>query len=132
MENGILNNLQLYRGKWFSDLVDENMLSNALLTKPHEVASVVSYVFGTKDQGSMLDFLTGGMGKTMVIDQREFRWSVMIDSDRAVTIRSASCNGSAPSDSTNKAGLGNSPILISVEDKWLTTRVEPRLVVILG
>lgn len=118
MENGILNNLQLYRGKWFSDLVDENMLSNALLTKPHEVASVVSYVFGTKDQGSMLDFLTGGMGKTMVIDQREFRWSVMIDSDRAVTIRAAKCNGAEPNDSSNKAGLGNSPIQIWVEDKW--------------
>jgi hypothetical protein len=122
MENGILNNLQLYRGKWFSDLVDENMLSNALLTKPHEVSSVISYVFGTQDGGysSALDFLTGGLGSTMVIDQREFRWSVMIDSDRAVTIRSAKWNGSAITDatSTNLNGSGNTPILISVEDKW--------------
>ena len=51
MENNILNSLQLYKGKWFSDLVDENMLTNALLTKPHEVAGVISLVFGTKDDG---------------------------------------------------------------------------------
>lgn len=122
MDNGILNNLQLYRGKWFSDLVDENMLSNALLVKPHEVSSVISYVFGTKDDGysSALDFLTGGLGKTMVIDQREFRWSVMIDSDRAVTIRSTKYNGNPITDPTQNAnaGLGNTPIMISMEDKW--------------
>lgn len=132
MENGILNDLQLYKGKWFSDLVDENKLSNALLIKPHEVSSVISYVFGTKDSGynSSLDFLTGGLGKTMVIDQREFRWSVMIDSDRAVTIRSAKWNGSAVTTGVT-AGLGNTPIMLSLEDKWLAL-AEPRLVVILG
>ena len=120
MENGILNNLQLYRGKWFSDLVDENMLSNALLTKPHEVSGIISYVFGTMDNGysSALDFLTGGLGKTMTIDQREYRWKVMIDSDRAVTIRGAKHNGSAITSATTNIGLGNTPIQLWVEDKW--------------
>ena len=119
MENGILNDLQLYRGKWFSDLIDENKLSNALLTKPHEVSSVISYVFGTKDDGysSALDFLTGGLGKTMIISQREYRWDVMIDSDRAVTIRDAKWNG-ASVNSSSTAGLGNTPIQLWVEDKW--------------
>lgn len=51
MDNGILNNLQLYKGKWFSDLVAEDMLSNAMLTKPYEVSTIVLYVFGTKDDG---------------------------------------------------------------------------------
>ena len=118
MENGILNNLQLNIGRRFSDLVDENMLSNALLVKPHEVSSVISYVFGAKDDGysSSLDFLTGGLGKTMTIDQREYRWSVMIDSDKAITIRSASWNGSEVVDGVT-AGLGNTPILLSLEEK---------------
>ncbi len=119
MENGILNGLQIYTGKWFSDLVDENMLSNSLLTKPHEISSIISYVFGQNDSeyGSSLDFLTGGLGKTMVIDNREFRWSVMIDSDRAVTIRNAKWNGAAVTDAT-EAGLGNTPIQLWLEDKW--------------
>lgn len=120
MENSILNGLELYRGKWFSDLVDENKLSNALLVKPHEVSSIISYVFGTMDNGysSTLDFLTGGLGKTMVIDQREYRWKVMVDSDRAVTIRAAKWNGSAVAADTAGVGAGNSPIQIWVEDKW--------------
>jgi hypothetical protein len=120
MENSILNGLELYRGKWFSDLVDENMLSNALLTKPHEVSSIISYVFGTMDNGysSTLDFFTGGLGKTMTIDQREYRWKVMIDSDRAVTIRGAKWNGSAVAANTTGVGGSNTPIQIWLEDKW--------------
>ena len=95
MDNGILNNLQIGRGKWFSDLVDENMISNAMLTRPYEVTRVISYVFGTKDDGysTSLDAITGGLGNVMTIDQRDYEWSVMIDSDRAVTIRSAKWNG---------------------------------------
>ena len=89
MDNGILNNLQIGRGKWFSDLVDENMISNAMLTRPYEVTRVISYVFGSKDDGysTSLDAITGGLGNVMTIDQRDYEWSVMIDSDRAVTIR---------------------------------------------
>lgn len=94
MNNGLLNNLQLYRGKRFSDLVDENMISNALLTKPHEVAGLLSLVFGTKDDGvsTAIDLITGGLGKTMIIENREYEWSVMIDADHAVNIRWAKAN----------------------------------------
>lgn len=135
MENNFLNNLQLYRGRWFSDLVDESMLSNALLTKPHEVASVVSYVFGTKDSssGSIIDFLTGGLGKTMYIDQRQYEWNVLIDTDRAVNIKSAKWNGvevTPANVDTITPGLGNTPIMLYLEDKWLV-QTEPCLVVIL-
>lgn len=124
MENNILNNLQLYKGKWFSDLVDENMLTNALLVEPHKISNVISYVFGTKDDGysTSLDFLTGGLGKTMVIDQREYEWSVMIDTDRAVNIRRAIFQGTeiAANNADNvSAGIGNQPIILHLEDKWL-------------
>lgn len=123
MENNFLNNLQLYRGKQFSDLVDENMLSNALLTRPHEVANVVSYVMGIKDNGygSTIDFLTGGLGKTMIIDQRNYEWNVLIDTDRAINIKSAKWNGTeitAANAATLTPGLGNTPILLGLEDKW--------------
>jgi hypothetical protein len=121
MENGILNGLQLYKGKWFSDLVDENMLSNALAIKPYEMSQVVSYIFGTKDDGysSSLDFITGGLGNKMVIDQREYEWTVMIESDRAVTIRRAEAAGSLIlGNSTETPGLNNAPIKLWLEDKW--------------
>lgn len=123
MDNGILNNLQIGRGKWFSDLVDENMISNAMLTRPYEVTRVISYVFGSKDDGysTSLDAITGGLGNVMSIDRRDYEWDVMIDTDRAVTIRSAKWNGQeiiATNADTVMAGLGNTPIMLSLEDKW--------------
>ena len=123
MNNTLLNNLQLYRGKRFSDLVDENMISNALLSRPHEVAGLLSLVFGTKDDGvsTAIDLITGGIGKTMVIDNREFEWHVMIDSDHAVNIRYAKWNGAeiTSSDIDNLTpGVNGTPIYLGLEEKW--------------
>ena len=128
MNNSLLNNLQLYRGRRFSDLVDENMISNALLTKPHEVSGLLSLVFGTKDDGvsTAIDLITGGLGKTMVIENREFEWSVMIDSEHAVNIRWAKANGSEINTSNYPnatAGANGQPIFLALEEKWLTSKV---------
>lgn len=113
MDNNILNNLQLYKGKRFSDLIDTAKISIASQQRPYEVATVLSYVFGTKDSGysTSLDMLTGGLGNVMTIDQPSFEWSVVIDQDRAVTIRDAKWNGAAISASST-AGLGNTPIML--------------------
>jgi len=126
MNNSLLNNLQLYRGRRFSDLVDENMISNALLTRPHEVSGLLSLVFGTKDDGvsTAIDLITGGLGKTMIIDNREFEWSVMIDSDHAVNIRWAKSNGSEITTNnynTVTPGANGAPIYIALEEKWFNT-----------
>ena len=123
MNNSLLNNLQLYRGRRFSDLVDENMISNALLTKPHEVSGLLSLVFGTKDDGvsTAIDLITGGLGKTMIIDNREFEWAVMIDSDHAVNIRWTKWNGNeitTSNYSTTTAGINGTPIYIALEERW--------------
>lgn len=121
--NTLLNNLQLYRGKRFSDLVDENMISNALLTKPHEVSGLLSLVFGTKDDGvsTAIDMITGGLGKTMIIENREYEWSVMVDADHAVNIRWAKVDGDiiTPSNAPDKLpGLNGAPIYLGLEEKW--------------
>ena len=122
--NSFLNNLQLYRGKRFADLVDENMIANAMLTKPHEVAGLLSLVFGTKDDGisTTLDLLTGGLGSTMTIDNSEYEWSVMIDADHAVNIRYAKWNGKEITPKSIKDGLtpgiNNTPIYLGLEEKW--------------
>ena len=119
MNNNLLNGLQLYRGKRFSDLVDENMISNALLTNPHQVSGLLSLVFGTKDDGvsTAIDMITGGLGKTMIIDNREYEWSVMIDGDHAVNIMWAKCDGKDVG-YDDAAGLNGTPIYIALEEKW--------------
>ncbi len=113
MDNNILNNLVLYKGKWFSDLIDTAKISAASQQNPYQVATVLSYVFGTKDNGynTSLDMLTGGLGNVMTIDQPSWEWNVMIDADRAVTIRDAKWNGAAITDNST-AGLGNTPIML--------------------
>ena len=119
MDNNILNNLVLYKCKCFSDLIDTAKISAASQQNPYQVATVLSYVFGTKDSGynTSLDMLTGGLGNVMTIDQPSWEWNVMIDADRAVTIRDARWNGAAiTSDST--PGLGNTPIQLWLEDNW--------------
>lgn len=123
MVNNLLNNLQLYRGKRFSDLVDENMISNALLTKPHEVAGLLSLVFGTKDDGvsTAIDLITGGLGKTMIIENREYEWSVLIDNEHAVNIRYAKWNGAeltAQDIDSKTPGINGTPIYIGLEERW--------------
>ena len=123
MNNTLLNNLQLYRGKRFSDLVDENMISNAMLTRPHEINGLLSLVFGTKDAGisTTIDLLTGGLGKTMIIENREVEWNVQIDMDHAVNIRWAKWNGQEIN-STNMLsatpGLNQTPIYLALEERW--------------
>lgn len=116
MENNVLNGLQLYRSKWFSDLVDENMLSNALLTKPHEVSTVLSYVFGTYENNTV-DFLTAGLGKTLTVENRQYEWPVMIDHDKAVLIQDAKWQGAAIT-STDVPGINQTPIQVWVAEKW--------------
>lgn len=114
--DGVLNNLQLYKSKWFSDLVDENMLSNALLTKPHEVSTVLSYIFG-RYETSTVDFLTAGLGKTIITENRQFEWPVMIEQDKAIVIKQAKWNGSAIA-STDTPGINGTPIQLWLGEKW--------------
>lgn len=137
MNNSFLNNLQLYRGRRFSDLVDENMIANAMLTRPHEVAGLLSLVFGTKDDGisTAIDLITGGIGRTMTIENREYEWSVMVDSDHAVNIRWAKWNGKEinPAAVTDglTPGVNGTPIYLGLEERWLASGAEPRIIEIL-
>lgn len=119
MDNNILNNLVLYKGKRFSDLIDTNKIYAASQQSPYQVATVLSYVFGTKDGGynTSLDMLTGGLGNVMTIDKPTFEWNVMIDSDRAVTIRDAKWNGVSVTENST-AGLNNTPILLWLEEAY--------------
>jgi len=118
MTNTVLNGLQLYRAKWFSDLVDENMLSNALMTKPHEVSTILSYVFGTYES-SVIDFLTSGLGKTVTVENRQYEWPVMIQHDKAIEIFDAKWQGAAITDNLTP-GINQTPILLYLKEKWLT------------
>jgi hypothetical protein len=117
MENNVLNSLQLYRGKWSADLADQSMLSNMLLTEPHKVSPVISYIFGRFDQGSVLDYITNGLGRTMTIESPNYEWDVMIEHDKAVLIKSATYNNAAIT-TTMVPGIAQSTIKLWLGEKW--------------
>ena len=118
--DGILNDLQLFRTRWFSDLVDETMLSNALMTEPHKVSTILSYVFG-RYENSSIDFLTSGMGKTIITENRQYEWPVMIESDKSIIIKQAKWQGAAiTSDLT--PGINGTPIQLWLGEKWFGQR----------
>lgn len=116
-ENNSINQLQLYRTKWFSDLVDQNKLTNALMTEPHKVSSTISYLFGYFNQGNIIDFITNGMGKTMTIENNQYEWNVMIEHDKAITILDAKWQGSSIA-STDLPGISQTPITLWLPEKW--------------
>lgn len=121
MENNVLNDLVLYRTKYFSDLVDENMLTNALVTQPHKVSPVISYIFGYFNQGNVIDYITNGMGNTVTTEHRQYEWDVMIEHDKPITIMDAKWQGAAidtASTSTDVPGLGQSTIQLWLPEKW--------------
>ena len=117
MDNGVLNTLQLYKTKYFSGLVEENMLSNALMTKPYEVSTVLSYIFGRFDQGNIIDFITNGLGRTIQIENREYEWPVMIEHDKAIAIKDAKWMGASIS-STDTPGINGTPVTVWLGEKW--------------
>ena len=117
MENNMLNSLQLYRTKHFSGLVDENMLSTALVTKPHIISPVISYLFGRFDQGNVIDAITNGVGRTETVENRWYEWDVMIEHDKAIPIKAALWQGASIA-STDVPGINLSPITLRLGEKW--------------
>lgn len=105
-----VNNLQLYQGKKFAGLTDSNHLSTALLTEPEVVNNTLSFVFGYR-YGNPLSLLTGGLGKTKIIGNRQYQWRLIGDLERPISIvRSLGDGGSTP-------GLYNQPFRVVLAEK---------------
>ncbi len=121
MNNSVLNGLQLYHRKTASGLSDQNMIANLLLTKPFEVSTVLTQIFGgyRGEEYNILEYLTRGMGRyrTLEADNREYTWGVEIDTDEAIPIVKAEWNDSVVA-STDTPGLNNTPFKLWLTKKW--------------
>lgn len=117
MINNVLSDLVLYRQRRTTDLIDKNSISYMLQSEPQNMTPVLSYIFGMKEQVSILNFLTGGMGRTIELERGEYDWSVMIESQKPVTINSAKWQGATIA-STDVPGINGTPIQIWVSEKF--------------
>lgn len=109
-----VNGLQLYQGKKFAGLTDSNHLANAFLTEPEMVNNTLSFVFGYK-YSNPLSLFTGGLGKTRMLDNREYNWPLMGDLERPIKIvRNLGDGGSTP-------GLYNQTFRVALAEKEFTS-----------
>lgn len=103
--------LQVYQSRDFAGLTEANHLSNAYLTEPEKIGSVLAYAFGIQEN-NVLSLLTGGIGNTLTVTNREYEWDLHSQSDRAIEIAEDS------PDATNATpGYAGQPFRIILAEK---------------
>ena len=96
--------LQLHQlRKLPSGMTESQHLSNAYLTEPERMDGVLAFAFGTQNE-NVLAMLTGGLGNTRFIDNREYKWDLHGQTEVAIEI------SGDPITSGDKPGLGGMPI----------------------
>jgi hypothetical protein len=104
--------LQVYQTRNFNGLTESNHLSNAFLTEPEKVGSVLAYAFGIQEN-NVLSLLTGGIGNTLYVNNREYEWKLHSQSDRAIEV-----GADSPSAGGQMPGYGGQPIELILAEKW--------------
>lgn len=110
MFNNFISNLQVYNARTFNGMTESNHLSNAFLTEPEKVGTVMSLAFG-KYNGNVLTLLTGGIGNKSIAN-REYEWDLYANSDRSIEVTgNLGDGGSTP-------GLGQTIFRVKLAEKW--------------
>lgn len=91
-----------------SGMTEADHLSQAYLTEPERMDSALAYAFGTQNE-TVLSMLTGGIGNTRFIANREYTWDLHGQTERAIVITGAVNPGSNP-------GLNGAPFRFKMEE----------------
>jgi hypothetical protein len=108
---GKVSPLQVYPSKDFTGLTESTHLSNAYLTEPEKVGSVLAYAFGIQED-NVITLLTGGIGNTLSVTNREFEWELHSQSERAIEVQSNSDGGNLT------PGYAQQPFQLVLAEKW--------------
>jgi hypothetical protein len=106
--------LRIYESREFTGLTTEQHLSNAYLTEPEKIGSVLSYAFGIQEN-NVLSLLTGGIGNTRYISNREYEWDLHIQTDGPIEIIADS-----PDASQTNPGRYGQPVVLRFAEKFFT------------
>jgi len=111
-----VNNLQLRKSKWHSGLTLQNHLSQAFLTEPETVSTMVSRIFG-KAGMNPIQYLTDGMGRKQELGNREYDWYLQGDDEKAIEIVSFD-GGVTPA----TPGLNRTTFTLTLTEKWFAAQ----------
>jgi len=97
----------------FSGLQETNNLVNAYLTEPEKVGSILAYAFG-KQENNVLSLLTGGIGNTLTVNNKEYQWDLHSENERSIGVSVTSPDGGTT------PGIGGMPFRIYLEENWFS------------
>ena len=101
--------LQLHKLRHLpSGMTESQHLSSAYLTEPEKMDAVLAYAFGTQNE-TVLSMLTGGIGNTRFVNNREYTWDLHGQTERAVVVSGSLDNGAKP-------GLAGLPFRFKMEE----------------
>lgn len=111
MINDKISPLQLTKlRKLPTGMTESSHLSQAWLTEPEKMDAVLAYAFGTQNE-NVLSMLTGGLGNTKFINNREYTWELHGQNERSVEItRNHVGGGTTP-------GVGGSTFKVYTDEK---------------
>lgn len=80
--------LQLYRYRSLPNgMVESSHLSQAYQTEPERMESALAFAFGDKNESaSVLQLMTGGIGQTRFVSNREYTWELHGQNERAIMV----------------------------------------------
>jgi hypothetical protein len=107
--------LQIYQSRDFNGLTEMNHLNNAYLTEPEKVGSVLAYAFGIQEN-NVISLLTGGIGNTLTVTNREYEWDLHSQSDKAIEVAVDSANST-----DTMPGYNGQPVQLPLIEKWFDT-----------
>lgn len=112
MEQAAISPLQLHQLRRLPvGMTESSHLSNAYLTEPEKMDSVLAYAFGTQNK-TVLSMLTGGIGNTKYIDNREYKWDLHGMNEQSVPV------SSDPDSASTTPGIGGTPFKVKFSDKF--------------
>jgi len=77
-----------------SGMTESDHLSAAYLTEPERMDAVLAYAFGTQNE-TVLSMLTGGIGNTRFVSNREYTWDLHGQTERAIVVTGPLQSGNA-------------------------------------
>lgn len=101
--------LQLHKMRALpSGMTESDHLSQAYLTEPDKMDAVLAYAFGTQNE-TVLSMLTGGIGNTEFVNNREYTWDLHGQTERSIVVTGTLDNGTQP-------GKNNLPFRFKMEE----------------
>jgi hypothetical protein len=90
--------LQLYRSRTLPNgMAESSHLATAFLTEPEKMESALAFAFGDgKESASVLNMMTGGLGNTRFVSNREYTWELHGQTERAIMVSRDSDGGATP------------------------------------